>query len=136
MSKSVKSAREHIMVFEAVEFIPYILAICYSVPAYFPISEELREKLNRLVQLSVRMGRLRERSSIINTNVSHFENQQGMVRIHPNEYFMYMEEKAKADELKEAMMLVQEEMDELQSQIMVMIYGPSAGAGGMGGNTQ
>ena len=82
------------------------------------------------------MGRLRERSSIVNANISQFENQEGMVHIHPNEYFMYMEEKAKADKLKEAMMLVQEEMDELQSQIMIMIYGPSAGAGGTGGNAQ
>ena len=82
------------------------------------------------------MGRLRERSSIVNANMSHFENQEGMVCIHPNEYFMYMEEKEKVEELKEAMMLVQEEMDNLQRQIMFMIYGPSAGAGGTGGNAQ
>ena len=80
------------------------------------------------------MGRLRERSSIVNANISHFENQEGVVRIHPNEYFMYMEEKEKAEELKAAMLLVQDEMDDLQREIMFMIYRPSAG--GTGGNAQ
>ena len=111
----------------------YIEAIYYSVPAYFPISEELHERLNRLVQLSVQMGRLRERSTIVNSNISHFKNQEGVVRIHPNKYFMY-EEKQRAEELKEAMLVLQDEMDDLQREIMFMIYGPVAV--GPGGNTQ
>ena len=80
------------------------------------------------------MGRLRERSTIVNSNISQFENQQGVVRIHPSEYFMYEEEKQRAEEIKEAMLVLQDEMDDLQREIMFMIYGPAAV--GPGGNAQ
>ena len=69
----------------------------------------------------------------MNSNISQFENQQGVVRIHPNEYFMY-EEKQRAEELKEVMLVLQDEMEDLQREIMFMIYGPAAV--GPGGNAQ
>ena len=102
----------------------------YSVPAYFPISDDLRERLNRLTELAVRMGTLRERVDVVITNISQFNQLEGHVRIHPNEYFSYVQEVERLEELKATMWLIQAEIDQLQVEIMNMIYGSGVAQGG------
>ena len=91
------------------------------------MTDELAEKLHRLVQLNVRMGRLRERVQFY-TNVTQFARLGGDVQVNPAEYRLYVAEMDILQRLTTAMWVLQDEIDDLQSQIMVMIYGEGGNA--------
>ena len=86
------------------------------------MTDTLAEKLHRLVQLNVRMGRIRERVQFY-TNVTQFARLGGHVQANLEEYRLYVAEMEILQRLTTNMWVLQDEIDDLQSQIMNMIYG-------------
>ena len=91
------------------------------------MTDTLAEKLHRLAQLNVCMGQIRERVQFY-TNVTQFACLGGHVQANPAEYRLYVAEMEILQRLTTNMWVLQDEIDDLQSQIMNMIYGS-------GGNT-
>ena len=104
-----------------------VLLCSFKVPEHIEITESLAKKLHRLAQLNVRMGRLRERVQFY-TNVSQFARLGGHVQANPAEYRLYVAEMDILQRLTTAMWVLQDEIDDLQSQIMNMIYGSGGNA--------
>ena len=91
------------------------------------MTDILAEKLHRLVQLNVRIGRIRERVQFY-TNVTQFARLGGHIQANPAEYRLYVAEMEILQRLTTNMWVMQDEIDDLQSQIMNMIYGSGENA--------
>ena len=91
------------------------------------MTDSLREKLQRLTTLGVRLQKVRERVQFYQ-NVTSFAQIGGHVHAHPEEYRLYVGELGLLQKLTDQMWIMQDEIDDLQSEILQEIYGS-------GGNT-
>ena len=79
------------------------------------------------MQLNVRMAKMRDRVKFYQ-NVTQFAQIGGHVNDHPEEYRLYAAEMALLHNLTESMWAMQDEIDDLQAEIMNMIYGQGGDA--------
>ena len=94
----------------------------FQVPAHVPITDSLREKLDWLVTLNVRLSKIRERVQFYQ-NVTSFAQLGGHVHQHPEEYRLYVAKLGLLQHLTNTMWIIQDEIDDLQSKILAEIYG-------------
>ena len=92
------------------------------------MTDSLRSKLERLTTLNTRLGKVRERVQFYQ-NVTSFAQLGGHVRDHPEEYRLYVAELGLIQHLTDQMWIMQDEINDLQSEILKEIYG-------QGGNAQ
>ena len=71
--------------------------------------------------MHVRLHKIRERLQVVNGNISAFAE----MRVNPgsDEYFFYLAEMSIFEELNELIWILQDEIDDLQSEILAEIYG-------------
>ena len=92
------------------------------------MTDSLAAKLTRLNQLHVRVNRLRDRAKIVYDNCMVWEEMQWDILMIPGEYSLYVEEMRLFDRLKTTMWCIQEDIDDLQTEILQEIYGPGVQA--------
>ena len=110
------------------KYLNILFSYSFKVPENVQMTDSLREKLECLVTLNVRLGKIRQRVQFYQ-NVTSFAQLGGHVHDHPEEYRLYVAELGLLQTLTDQMWIIQDEIDDLQSEILQEIYGS-------GGNTQ
>ena len=91
------------------------------------MTDSLRAKLERMSTLNGRLSKLKLRVQFYQ-NVTSFAQLGGHVYDHPEEYRLYVAELGLLQKLTDDMWIIQDEIDELKSEILAEIYGPGASA--------